>query len=73
MAQHGLDHRQVLLHGSFLLQGAPFSLLLSGLARNIAEQVFDNARISAGLVVEPRAMVERIYRIMEQALAGREQ
>ncbi len=27
---------QVLLHGSFLLQGAPFSLLLSGLARNIA-------------------------------------
>ncbi len=44
-----------------------------GLARNIAEQVFDNARISAGLVVEPRAMVERIYRIMEQALAGREQ
>lgn len=43
------------------------------LARNIAEQVFDNARLSAGLVVEPRAMVERIYRIMEQALAGREQ
>lgn len=43
-----------------------------GLARNIAEQVFDNSQLSAGLVIEPRAMVERIYRIMEQALAARE-
>jgi len=43
------------------------------LARNIAEQVFDNAVISAGLVIEPRAMVDRIYKIIEQALATREQ
>ena len=36
-----------------------------GLARIIAEQVLDNALISAGLVVNPRAMVERIYDILE--------
>lgn len=39
-------------------------------ARLIAEQIHDNALISAGLVVEPRAMVERVYQIMESALAG---
>ena len=43
------------------------------LARNIAEQVFDNAVISAGLVIGARAMVDWIYKIIEQALATREQ
>lgn len=37
-------------------------------ARIVAEQVFDNALISAGLVVNPRAMVERINRILEKTL-----
>lgn len=41
-------------------------------AKVVAEQVFDNAQLSAGLVVEPRTMVERIYRIMEQAMTGRD-
>ena len=40
----------------------------AGLARIVAEQVFDNALISAGLVVEPRTMVERISDLMEYAL-----
>lgn len=37
-------------------------------ARIVAEQVFDNALISAGLVINPRAMVERINRILEKTL-----
>jgi molecular chaperone HtpG len=37
-------------------------------ARIVAEQIFDNALIAAGLVVNPRAMVERIYQILEKAL-----
>ncbi len=38
------------------------------LAKTAVEQIFDNAIIQAGLVVEPRAMVERSYRILEKAL-----
>lgn len=37
-------------------------------ARVVAEQVFDNALISAGLFVNPRAMVERINQILEKTL-----
>lgn len=37
-------------------------------ARIVAEQVYDNALISAGLVVNPRAMVERINLILEKTL-----
>ncbi|MHB8987053.1 MAG: molecular chaperone HtpG, partial [Eubacteriales bacterium] len=35
-------------------------------ARLVAEQVYDNAVISAGLAIEPRAMIERIYRILDR-------
>ncbi len=37
-------------------------------ARVVAEQVLDNALISAGLVINPRAMVERVNRILERTL-----
>ena len=36
-------------------------------ARDIIEQVFDNALIQAGLMVDPRKMVERNYKILERA------
>lgn len=36
------------------------------LARNMAEQVLDNAMIQAGLLVDSRKMVERSYRILEK-------
>jgi len=39
-----------------------------GFAQIVAEQVFDNALISAGLVVNSRAMVERIYHVLEKTL-----
>jgi molecular chaperone HtpG len=41
-------------------------------AANVVEQILDNAMIQAGLMVEPRQMVERSYRIMTRALAGAE-
>jgi molecular chaperone HtpG len=36
-------------------------------ARDVIEQVFDNALIQAGLMVDPRKMVERNYKILERA------
>jgi len=40
------------------------------LARLIAEQIYDNAMIQAGLIVDPRAMVERNYQILAKAVQG---
>ncbi len=37
-------------------------------ARQVAEQIFDNAMIQAGLMVEPRTMVQRSYAILEKAV-----
>jgi molecular chaperone HtpG len=39
-------------------------------AKNIIEQIFDNALIQAGLMVDPRKMVERSYKILERATKG---
>ena len=39
-------------------------------ARSVIEQVFDNALIQAGLMVDPRKMVERSYKILERATKG---
>ncbi len=36
------------------------------LAKSICEQVFDNAMIQAGLMVEPRSMVERTYKLLDK-------
>ncbi|WP_208599073.1 molecular chaperone HtpG [Desulfonatronum thioautotrophicum] len=39
-------------------------------ARTVAEQILDNAMVQAGLLIEPRNMVERTYRILERAVGG---
>jgi molecular chaperone HtpG len=39
-------------------------------AKNVIEQVFDNALIQAGLMVDPRQMVQRSYKILERATKG---
>jgi HSP90 family molecular chaperone len=36
-------------------------------ARTVVEQIFDNALMQAGLVVDSRTMVERTYRILERS------
>jgi TNF receptor-associated protein 1 len=40
-------------------------------AKNVAEQIFDNALIQAGLIVDAPTMVERSYRILTRALRGK--
>ncbi|OPX86337.1 MAG: Chaperone protein HtpG [Pelotomaculum sp. PtaB.Bin104] len=37
-------------------------------AKTAAEQIYDNALISAGLMADPRGIVERMYQILERAL-----
>ena len=39
------------------------------LAAKVAEQLYDNARIAAGLLEDPRSMLKRLNEILEQALA----
>jgi molecular chaperone HtpG len=41
------------------------------LARSVAEQILDNARIAAGLMDDPRKMLKRLNLLVERALGGR--
>jgi molecular chaperone HtpG len=40
----------------------------AGLAAKVADQVYDNARIAAGLLEDPRAMLKRLNELLEQVL-----
>ena len=39
-------------------------------AQDVVEQLYDNAMIQAGLMVDPMAMVRRNYRILERVTGG---
>jgi Molecular chaperone, HSP90 family len=41
----------------------------SELAASVAEQILDNARVAAGLLEDPRAMVSRLNQLLEKVLA----
>jgi TNF receptor-associated protein 1 len=41
------------------------------LATKVADQLYDNARIAAGLLDDPRTMLTRLNQILEQALANK--
>jgi len=41
----------------------------SGLASSVAEQILDNARVAAGLLEDPRAMLTRLNQLLERVLA----
>ena len=41
------------------------------LAAKVAEQVHDNARVAAGLLEDPRAMLKRLNELLEQVLAAK--
>jgi molecular chaperone HtpG len=43
----------------------------SALAAKVAEQVFDNARVAAGLMEDPRTMLKRLNELLEQVLAAK--
>jgi molecular chaperone HtpG len=38
------------------------------LAASVAEQVLDNARVAAGLLEDPRAMLNRLNQLLEKVL-----
>jgi molecular chaperone HtpG len=40
----------------------------AGLASKVAEQLLDNARVSAGLLEDPRLMIHRLNELLEQVL-----
>jgi len=39
------------------------------LAGSVAEQILDNARVAAGLLEDPRAMLTRLNQLLEKVLA----
>lgn len=42
-----------------------------GLAAKVAEQVYDNARLAAGLLEDPRAMLKRLDDLLQQVLTAK--
>jgi hypothetical protein len=38
------------------------------LAKDVTEQVFDNARVAAGILEDPRAMLGRLNQLLEKVL-----
>jgi len=42
------------------------------LAASVAEQIFDNARVAAGLLDDPRIMLQRLNQLLEKVLATRQ-
>jgi TNF receptor-associated protein 1 len=43
----------------------------SALAAKVAEQIFDNARVAAGLLEDPRTMLHRLNELLEQVLVAK--
>jgi HSP90 family molecular chaperone len=41
----------------------------SALAASVAEQILDNARVAAGLLEDPRAMLTRLNQLLEKMLS----
>jgi TNF receptor-associated protein 1 len=41
----------------------------AGLAEKVAEQIYDNARVAAGVLEDPRAMLKRLNELLEKVLA----
>jgi molecular chaperone HtpG len=41
----------------------------AALAANVAEQILDNARVAAGLLEDPRTMLNRLNQLLEKVLA----
>lgn len=43
----------------------------SALAEKVAEQIYDNARVAAGVLEDPRAMLKRLNELLEQFLTAK--
>ncbi len=79
MMAQGAPEEQLAMGGKKDMEINPANSLIKNLAdlrvknedfaRDVVEQIFDNAMIQAGLLVDPQQMVKRNYRILEQ-MAG---
>jgi len=64
----GNKNLEINTHHSLIKQLAALRDTDEDFAKNVAEQIFDNALIQAGLIVDAPTMVERSYRILTRAL-----
>jgi len=54
-----------------LVQLSALSKSNSALAGKIAEQIYDNARVAAGLLEDPREMLNRVNQLLEELLSSK--
>ncbi|MBW2329170.1 MAG: molecular chaperone HtpG [Deltaproteobacteria bacterium] len=81
MRAQGAPEEQLAMGGKKDMEINPASPLIKKLAdlrvkdqdfaRDVVEQIFDNAMIQAGLLVDPQQMVKRNYRILEKMADGK--
>jgi HSP90 family molecular chaperone len=67
----GNKNLEINMHHPLIKQLAALRDTDEDFAKNVVEQIFDNALIQAGLIVDAPTMVERSYRILTRALQGR--
>ncbi len=66
MAMGGQKDMEINPTSSLIKKIADLRVKDEAFAKDVAEQIFDNAMIQAGLVVDPQQMVNRNYRILER-------
>lgn len=81
MMAQGAPEEQLAMGGKKDMEINPASPLIKKLAdlrvkdqdfaKDVVEQIFDNAMIQAGLLVDPQQMVKRNYRILEKMADGK--
>lgn len=71
--EHSIGSKNLEINGSHpLIRGlADMRIQDEEFAKNVVEQIYDNAMILAGLMIEPRSMVERSYEILGRALTAK--
>ncbi len=67
-AENSKKNLEINLANSLIAKLAELQKNDKDFAREVAEQIYDNAMIQAGLVVDPLEMVERNYRILKRAV-----
>ena len=61
-------HLEINMKNELITRLAALQTSDEAFAKEVAEQIYDNAMIQAGLVVDPLLMVERNYRILNRAV-----
>ncbi|MCI5189934.1 MAG: hypothetical protein D3905_09080, partial [Candidatus Electrothrix sp. AS4_5] len=69
MAMSGKKEMEINPANSLIKKMADLRTKDQDFAKDVAEQIYDNAMIQAGLIVDPQEMVNRNYRILERMSA----